>query len=327
MIEYAHIYRLLHIKGLGNKGLYTLLKAANEQELPVEHIFTLSKEELHKRFPFLNKGRYSRISMEDFYETESFLEEYELLQQAQIAMLTVFDENYPFLLKSRLTEAAPVVLFYKGNPRLLSTKSISVVGSRGVSERDIALTVDVAKVLAGGGYNVVSGYAKGVDTAAHRGALEGDGTTTVVLSMGLKQFSVKRDFQNYDWERNSLFLSQFLPRQPWNARFAMQRNKTVCAISDAVVVIASGPEKDARGRMSGTFDAAKFALKKQIPLFVLDPDLLGIEAEGNRQLLERGAMLFRTANDILTLLKAQPASEVVKKGKQLSLFPTKESAS
>ena len=68
----------------------------------------------------------------------------------------------------------------------------------------------------------------------------------------------------------------------------MLRNKLVCALSKAVVVIESGPEQDAQGKMSGTFNAAKTALSMDLPLFVLDPNCLDNAPEGNAALIALG---------------------------------------
>ncbi len=321
MVEYSYIYRLLHLKGFGEKGLSKLLLWIKGNGLSVKDVFIMPQEELRMQIPLFSKGRYASIQKSDFDETESTGEEYEGLLKDGVNMITILDEAYPNLLRARLGDAAPPVLFFKGNRRLMAVKSVSVIGSRGISEKEEIFTKELAKFLAVEGYNVVSGYARGVDTAAHAGALSGDGTTTAVLSMGINHLSVKRDFRQYDWKRNTLFLSQFLPKQSWNARFAMQRNKTVCALSDAVIVIASGPERDAKGRMSGTFDAAKFALKQGIPLLVLEPAFLEMEAKGNSQLISRGGTPFSSSRDVLSILNGMASGLIPgRNSHQLSLF-------
>ena len=85
-----------------------------------------------------------------------------------------------------------------------------------------------------------------------------------------------------------LTVSQFDPNVKWLARNAMVRNKLVCALSKAVVVIESGPERDTQGKTSGTFNAAKTALDMNLPLFVLNPSCLDSPPEGNAALIESG---------------------------------------
>lgn len=76
----------------------------------------------------------------------------------------------------------------------------------------------------------------------------------------------------------------------------MIRNKLVCALSKAVVVIESGPERDERGKMSGTFNAAKTALKMDRPLFVLDSSYLDNPSRGNAELIALGGNLLDSVN-------------------------------
>src|SRR5690606_21958095 len=120
---------------------------------------------------------------------------------------------------------------------------------------------------------------------------------------GINNLSIKKEFREHDWERNTLFVSQFLPYVRWNARHAMTRNKVVCGMSEAVIVIASGPERDSRGRMSGTFDAAKSAMEMNIPVFVLRPDVMDEPPKGNYDIIKHGGIEFRDGSDVLRTLK------------------------
>lgn len=150
------------------------------------------------------------------------------------------------------------------------------------------ITRNLAGELAGKGINIVSGYAKGVDSAAHLGALEAEGTTTLVLSNGIKHLRQKRAFKEFNWDQDVLAVSQFDPDTPWQAWNAMARNQLVCTLSNGVVVIESGPERDTQGKMSGTFNTAKTALDLNRPLFVLDPNCLDAPPKGNKTLIELG---------------------------------------
>ena len=83
-----------------------------------------------------------------------------------------------------------------------------------------------------------------------------------------------------------LAISQFSPETKWLARNAMARNKLICALSKAVVVIESGAERDGKGKMSGTFDTGKTAIKMKLPLFVADPEYFNEPPKGNADLIE-----------------------------------------
>lgn len=108
--------------------------------------------------------------------------------------------------------------------------------------------------------------------------------------------------KDLDWERNSLFVTQFPPYDKFSGQNAMIRNKLVCAMSQTIVVIASGTERDNEGRMSGTFDAGKSALKMNIPVFVLSPKIFKITPQGNIDLIKLGGIEFSNGNDIVNYL-------------------------
>src|SRR5690606_8279040 len=102
----------------------------------------------------------------------------------------------------------------------------------------------------------------------------------------------KREMKDLNWEKNSLFVTQFEPYEKFSGQNAMTRNKLVCAMSKAIVVIRSGPEKDSDGKMSGTFDAGKSAMKMNIPVFVLNPQILRPIPQGNIDLIKIGGIEF-----------------------------------
>lgn len=79
----------------------------------------------------------------------------------------------------------------------------------------------------------------------------------------------------------------------------MIRNKLVCALSKAVIVISSGSERDSNGKMSGTFDAGRTAIKYQIPLFVLEPSLITPIPQGNIDLIKIGGIPLANANELV----------------------------
>ena len=168
--------------------------------------------------------------------------------------------------------------------------------NRNVSDKGIRIARKLAGDLAGEGINVVSGYAKGVDSEAHLGALEAERTTTLVLPNGINQLRQKNTFKKFNWDQNVLAVSQFDPDTKWLARNAMARNKLVCALSKAVVVIESGPERDTQGKMSGTFNTAKAALDLNLPVFVVNPSCLDNAPKGNADLIALGGYSLNPAD-------------------------------
>lgn len=250
----------------------------------------------------------------------------EQLSNASISLLTVFDKQYPRLLKSALRRnQTPPVLFYCGDLSILQRQTIALIGSRNASERSLAFTREVARYLASQGANVISGNARGVDQAAYDGALSGDGYTTVVLPHGIRKLSgVKmRGLLPKIEAGKVLLLSQFHPDAPWVVSRAMERNKVVTGLAQIVIVA----ESDTKG---GTWDGANGALMQKRPLYICQMETPTLP--GNDALLKRGAQPLSWPSEnleqsLVPLLRAsqeiqQKQVEIALPPNQLSLLAT-----
>ncbi len=318
-------YRLVCAPGFGAKSIHYLWEQLQQQGLTLADLFALDEAELQRRFPAIGQGRFSRArfaNLSDAGREEQLWAEYEALTGQGAVLIGLDDARYPDLVRQRLRDDAPPLLYARGPLGLLQQPGLAIAGARDVAESELAMARDIARAAAASGFNVVSGYARGVDTAAHLGALEADGTTTCVLSFGLRHLSLKDALQEQRWERNALFVSQFAPWEKFSGANAMTRNRLICALSWALVVVKAGPEKDAEGRMSGTFNAGASALEMGLPLWVLQPDALASPAPGNAALIERGGQPFRSAQEIARRLEAltQPQQPTPSVGEQMSLF-------
>lgn len=180
----------------------------------------------------------------------------------------------------------PPVLFVRGPADLMTVRSIGFCGSRSATERGLAVASDIAEQVARQGLNVVSGGAKGVDITAHRTALSRGGTTTVVLAEGILQYRMRNELRDVFDPARTFVVSEFFPDDRWLAGRAMQRNRTICALSRALVLI------EARST-GGTFAAGEAALGMGLPLFTADYSAQHEGNDGNRILLERGALRLR----------------------------------
>lgn len=284
-------FRLFKTRAIGPKRLVSIANMSETQQLEVAKILETQQPEpqndLSARFPELTKI-LNNSSKED---ERKVLTEYEQLKRLEVEIIYPGHPDYP----PHLLEISPI-LFIKGQKKYLNSNSIAIVGSRNVSNKGIDIARKLAGDLARLDRNVVSGYAKGVDSEAHLGALKAKGTTTLVLPYGIKELYQKKAFKTFNWNQNILAVSQFDPSVKWLARNAMVRNKLVCALSKAVVVIESGPERNEQGKMSGTFNTAKTALKMGLPLFVLDPSCLDNPPKGNISLIELGGISLDSVN-------------------------------
>lgn len=243
-----------------------------------------SQSDLSAQFPELAKILNGKIRTED---SEKVFEAYEALKNNGVDIIYPRHPNFP----SQLLEISPIV-FAKGQQKRLMSDSVTIVGARHVSDQGICITRKLAGDLANVGINIVSGYAEGVDAAAHLGALAAGGTTTLVLSNGITQLRQKSAFKKFNWDRDVLAVSQFDPDAKRHLWYALARNQLVCGLSKAVVVIESGLERDAQNTTSGTFITAKTALDMNLPLFVVDPSCLDNPPEGNAALIALGGYSF-----------------------------------
>jgi DNA processing protein len=190
--------------------------------------------------------------------------------------------------ESLLVQAKPLmpVLFYKGNKNLFYEPGVGMCGSRHVSPKGLEAAERCGVAASSEDWTIVSGYAKGVDTATHLAALKSGGRTVIVLAEGIDFFRVKREFaEDFDPER-TLVVSQFAPTQTWQAHAAMARNSVIFGLSRALVVIEAGE----RG---GTLAAGHGALKIGRPVLVVD--FGDSTPAGNQLLLEAGAEPVRNA--------------------------------
>jgi DNA processing protein len=207
---------------------------------------------------------------------------WEELEKNNIQALSVVDPGYPEGLRRTLGDEAPVLLLCKGDIHLLGKASVGFCGSREASEKGLATAWGSAELLAREGINIVAGFASGVDMNAHRAALASGGTTTVVLAEGILRFRVKKEIRN-EWDpHKTLVVSEFGPNLPWSVGHAMQRNHTICGLSNALVLI------EARST-GGSIQAGRDCLRLGLPLFAAVYEGAPESATGNAELLAHGA--------------------------------------
>ena len=309
-VEYSW-FALSNAQGFGAKSIHYIFSNLQKQHMTMAELFELNFSQLANILPEIGRGRFNKANLSTLshLDEDKLFNSFEKLKSEKVHLITMEDERYPKSVSENMQDNAPPILYCRGYLPLLNTKGVSIVGARDVDEFVVMLTKSIASKLAEHGFNVTSGYAKGVDTSAHLGALEAHGTTTMILSFGVNHISIKKEMRELDWEKNSLFVTQFAPYEKFSGQNAMVRNKLVCAMSKAIVVMASGPEKDSQGKMSGTFDAAKAALKMNIPVFVLSPDVLKPTPQGNIDLIKLGAIPFANGNDIVKFLEEHPKEE------------------
>lgn len=307
-------YMLSNAPGFGAKSIHYIYENLKTNNKSINDLFDIEANELSRLFPEIGRGKLSRANFSCFPQLDAddrLYSNFEKLKSDGVTIIGLDDERYPQSVLQKMGDNAPPILYCKGYLPLLNQKGVSIVGARDVGDFEITITKSIAQKLAENGINVISGYAKGVDTSAHLGALEVHGTTTMILSFGVNHIKIKRELKDLNWEKNALFVTQFAPDEKFSGHNAMTRNKLVCAMSKAIVVIKSGPERDSSGKMSGTFDAGKSALKMGIPVFVLSPQVLNPTPQGNIDLIKLGGIEFSNGMDIVKFFEEHPEQELV----------------
>lgn len=226
-------------------------------------------------------------TLDENVRTELTDEAQELVKRG-VDVALLHDDLYPATLRG--LPDAPPMLFWWGNAELFSQPGVGMCGSRKVSVEGLRAARACGLKVAENGLTVISGYAKGVDTATHLAALEAGGRTVIVLAEGINHWRIKRDFKGAGvTEHNVLVLSQFPPRQPWNAGAAMARNGVIAGMGKALVVIEAG-------ETGGTLNAGKQGLEMGRPVVALE--FSQATPAGNKLLHERGAHAIRTGGEL-----------------------------
>jgi len=177
---------------------------------------------------------------------------------------------------------------------------VAVVGSRAATGLGLTFARALARDLATAGVVVVSGLARGVDAAAHRGALDAPGRTVAVLGSGLDRlYPPENDLLARAIERDGVVASEFpLGTRPWKSHFP-RRNRTIAGWARATVVVEAGAR-------SGALSTARAALDEGRDVMAVPGHPSQPGASGTNALLRDGAALVRGAEDVLAELGLAP---------------------
>lgn len=207
-----------------------------------------------------------------------------------VMIIGLNDPLYPRRLMVVLGKSAPARLVVRGNLELLKEHAVSFCGARNASEKGIEAAALCARTASKEHFVITSGNARGVDRATHREALAGGGATILVIPEGMDHFRIAPELRDvWDWNR-VLVISQFDPKAVWRSYHAMERNKTIMALSCAMIVVEAGEK-------GGTRAAGEDAIKLHVPLFAVDYGFDETVAPGNRELIKRGAKPLKKSRE------------------------------
>jgi DNA processing protein len=201
------------------------------------------------------------------------------------------DERYPPELAAIYDP--PAVTWIRGNTQVFGAPAVAIVGSRAGSPYALAVAERLAGELASRGVLVVSGLARGVDSAAHRGALAASGQTVAVLGSGVDVIYPREHASLADEiVGQGALLSELVPSTPPHPRFFPWRNRIISGLSRAVVVVEAGEK-------SGSLITARCALEQGREVLAVPGGILTGRNRGGHALLRDGAKIVESVDDIL----------------------------
>jgi DNA processing protein len=232
-------------------------------------------------------------------------------QTRSIWVVSRADAEYPQLLKDRLKDDRPAVIYGCGERSILEGGGLAVVGSRDVDEALIEYTESVGRLAAKASKTLVSGGARGIDQAAMRGALEAGGRVIGVMADSLEKAAMNREHREMLMEGHLVLMSPYDPGAGFNVGNAMQRNKLIYALSDAALVVNSDLGK------GGTWAGAVEQLDKlrMVPVYVRSS---GAENKAFAALQQKGALPWPNPTDSEGLVAALSAVNAPRESKLVS---------
>lgn len=239
--------------------------------------------------PACQKKLLVQIKAVDWSYIDSLFEQ---LEQRNIWLCCLEDENYPQRLKHVVSP--PLVLFAQGNAALLQQECFAIIGTRKPSPIAKAQAVKFAQGLAGD-FVVVSGMALGVDGIAHRASLDVAGRTIAVMGSGFDYVYPQRHHALYQdiIRQQGLVLTEYLPDVPPLARHFPRRNRIISGLSHGVLVVEAALK-------SGSLITARLAAEQGRDVFVLPCSANHLGGQGGLRLIQEGAKLVISVNDVLT---------------------------
>jgi DNA processing protein len=222
------------------------------------------------------------------------LQELGALERAGARLVAWGEPDYPPLLAA--TEGAPPLLALRGEAALLRRPAVAIVGARNASANGRRFARDLALQLGGRGLVVVSGFARGIDTAAHQGALPTG--TIAVLAGGIDVIYPEENRELYALiaERGAL-IAEMPVGTELNPRLFPRRNRIISGAALGVVVVEAALR-------SGSLITARYALEQGRELFAVPGSPLDPRCRGSNDLIRKGAKLTESADDVLAEIEA-----------------------
>lgn len=221
----------------------------------------------------------------------------------QRSLLTLADADYPAALLH--SPDPPLLLYLEGQRAQLTQPAIAIVGSRHPTASGLEIAREYAEWAAASGWAVVSGLALGIDAAAHEGALQ-VGTTWAVLGTGLDTvYPPRHKALAAQVAAAGLLISEHAPGTPPLAAHFPVRNRIIAGLSQACLVVEAALK-------SGSLVSARLASEANRDVFAIPGSIRSPQSQGCHWLIQQGAKLVQSPQDILDELPAPTANRVAR---------------
>lgn len=316
----AQLYWLaLHlVPGLGTRNALKLIRQYGDPE----RIFHASLSELRAcgELPLaVAESIHSGITFEDASA------EADKAGAVGAQIITFSDPRYPQRLKEIFDP--PILLYARGRVELLNSHHVAVVGTRRPTPYGRAVAQKLSRELARTGLTIVSGLARGIDTCAHQGALEADGSTVAVLGNGVDVAYPRENSKLMDQiAERGLVLSEFsLSSTAFPQNFPI-RNRIISGLGYAVLVIEGA-------QYSGSLITARLALEQGREVMAVPGNITSKPSWGPNLLIKDGAKLIQEASDVVEELPLRVRQELARGAQQagppatnVETFPTQQAS-
>ena len=214
------------------------------------------------------------------------------MNENNIEIITIRDTNYPDKLK--VIYDPPIVLYLKGNKNILNEKSVAIVGCRLCTKYGANVAKKIAYNLSLNNINVISGLARGIDSFAHKGSLDGNGKTIAVVGCGLDKVYPGENinlFNNIIKYNGAIISEYIIGTKPLSKNFP-KRNRIISGLSNGVIIV------EAREK-SGTLITVDFALEQGKNIYAVPGNIDNLNSYGTNELIKQGAKVLTKVQDIL----------------------------
>jgi DNA processing protein len=219
------------------------------------------------------------------------------LERLNMTVVTILDPGYPIRLKT--IPDPPPILYVSGALDKADDHAVAIVGSRNATAPGRVLTEELSRDLASRGFTIVSGMARGVDAAAHRGALVAKGRTVAVLGCGVdRTYPTEHHALRKQIESNGAVISELPVGSYPHAYHFPRRNRLISGMCFGVLVTEAT-------RNSGSLITARLAADQGREVFAVPGSIKAETSRGSNGLIKQGAKLVETVEDIVEELLPQ----------------------